>query len=184
MTTKSKAKEPKAIVHRGANKVAAAVAKVYDSVENSGNVVTQCVTAAMRVYRGNAIPKLDLAYIADNVARIRAWTATSLKQRKSEVRIVLRAYDRLPEAITKYTAKSESFTWHDAIKLARCLGREPAVNVAVALALSKNAAKIVTPVMRVGAAISRIMNTETRIAKILAFQLGLESLAEKHAIDW
>ena len=177
-------KEPKATVHRGASKVATAVAKVYDTVENNGSVVTQCVTAARQVYKGKAIPKLDLAYIIDNVARIRQWTAASLKQRSSEVRIVLRAYDRLPEAMEKYCAKSDGFTWHDAIKLARCLGREPAVNVAVRLALHKNQAKTVTPLARIGGAISRIMNTETRIARVLAFQIGLESLAEKHGMDW
>ncbi len=174
----------KQVVNRGAGKVATAVAKVYDAVENSGSVVTQCVTAARQVYRGNAIPKLDLSYIADNVARIRRWSPASLKQRKSEVRVVLRAYARLPEAIDRYTKNSDGFTWHDAIKLSRCLGAEPSMLQALKRMNAKVAAKRTTPLSTIGAAVSRIMNVETGASKLVAFQTGLEALAEKHGIDW
>lgn len=177
-------KAEKQVVNRGAGKVATAVAKVYDTVENSGSVVTQCVTAARQVYRGKAIPKLDLSYIADNVARIRRWSAASLKQRKSEVRVVLRAYARLPEAIKLYTAKSQTFTWHDAIKLARCLGAEPSMIQALKRMNAKSASKKTTPGSIIAAAVSRIMNAETGARSLVAFQTGLEALAEKHGVDW
>ena len=174
----------KQTVNRGAGKVATAISRVYDSVENSGNVVTQCVTAARQVYRGKAIPKIDLSYIADNVARIRKWSPASLKQRKSEVRVVLRAYDRLPEAIEKYTKSSDGFTWHDAIKLSRCLGAEPSMIQALKRMNAKATGGKITAPKAIGAAVSRIMNVTTGASRLVAFQAGLEVLAEKHAIDW
>ncbi len=177
-------KTEKVTVNRGADKVANAVAAVYDTIDNAGNVVTQCVTAARQVYKGDKIPKIDLSYIADNVARIRGWSPASLKQRKSEVRVILRAYDRLPDAINSYCRKADGFTWHDAVKLARCLGREPSQLQAVKLALAKNQPARQTPIKQIGSAVSRIMNTESRIARIVAFQTGLEALATQHDIDW
>lgn len=178
----NKAKD-KPTINKGATKVANAIAKVYEIVGKSGSVVTQCVTSARSVYKGAAIPKADLSFIADNVARMRNWTPASSGPRKSEVRKILRVYDRLPEAIDAYCSKHDTFTWHTAIKLARCLNREPALRPALALMEAK-VAIAASPAKALGAAISKAMNVETRTVKIVAFQEGLEQLCDKHGIDW
>lgn len=181
----NKAKQDKPKVNKGATKVANAIAKVYEIVGNQGNVVTQCVTSAMSVYKGAKVPKADLSFIADNVARIRSWTVMSAKVRKSEVRKILRVYDRLPEAIDAYTAKHDSFTWHTAVKLARCLDREPALRSALALMDAKSASVSITPAKALSAAIGRAMNVEARSGTSAAkFQIALEQLCETHNIDW
>ena len=180
----SKAKTTEAKINKGAGKVANAIAKVYEIVGQSGSVVTQCVTSAMSVYKGAAIPQQDLRFIADNVARIRKWTSVSARARKSEVRKILKQYTRLPEAIDAYCAKHDAFTWHTAVKLARCLDREPALRPALALMSAQTVSKAATPAKALGTAISKAMNVETRTAKIVAFQGDLEQLCEKHGIDW
>lgn len=177
-----KAEAPK--VNKGANKVAYAIAKVYGIVAGNGNVITQCVSSAMQVYKGAAIPKKDLSVIADKVAQLRQWTPASAGPRKSEVRKILRVYPRLPEAIVAYARKHDSFTWHTAVKLARCLNREPALKKALALMEALPKPKPMTPVKACGNAVSRIMNLDTQSAKINAFQQGLESLCDTHGIDW
>ena len=180
----SKRKQDKPTIARGASKVAAAIAKVYGVVAQNGNVITQSVTSAQQVYKGAKIPKADLSAIADTVARLRGWTPASAGPRKSEVRKILRVYTRLPEAIQAYAKKHDSFTWHTAVKLARCLNREPALKQALALMDQKSEAKEITPLKAVGNAVSKIMNLDTRAAKIMGFQDALESLCETHGIDW
>jgi hypothetical protein len=178
------AKGKTSTVSRGAGKVAAAIAKVYGVVAQNGNVITQCVSSAQSVYRGAAIPKADLSVIADTVARLRKWTPTSAGPRKSEVRKILRVYTRLPEAIQAYCKKHDSFTWHTAVKLARCLNREPSLRQALALMDRKAESKAITPLKACGNAVSKIMNLDTRTSKIVGFQNALEALAETHGIDW
>lgn len=171
-------------VSKGASKVAAAIAKVYGVVAQGGNVITQCVTSAQSVYKGADIPKRDLSVIADTVARLRNWTPASAGPRKSEVRKILRVYTRLPEAIKAYTAKHDSFTWHTAVKLARCLNREPALRCALALMDASSKAAKVTPMKALSQQVSRIMNIDTTTAKVVKFQDSLERLCEAQGIDW
>lgn len=179
---KGKATTPK--VSRGATKVANTIAKVFGAVAKQGNVITQCVTSLVQVYGGNAVPKQDVNAIADTVARLRGWSAASMGPRKSEVRKIVRQYPRIAEAVDKYTDSHDSFTWHTAMRLITCLHREPALNKALALMDASNAAKEISPIKACGTAVSRIMNLDTRSAKLTDFQNALETLCEKHSIDW
>ena len=104
--------------------------------------------------------------------------------RKSEVRKIVRQYPRIAEAVKAYTATHDNFTWHTAMRLITCLTREPALNQALALMDASNSARETTPIKACGTAVSRIMNLDTTAKRIVAFQNGLESLAEKHGIDW
>jgi len=167
---------------KGAGKVAAAIAKVFDTVENNGSVITQCVTSAKSVYRGAEIPTVDLAYIADNVARIRSWTPTSINARKSEVRKILRAYRELPEAIEKFRKKSPTFTWHQAVKLARLLGQHSTINKAVAAMVQVSEAARPNAMTQVLNCLTRIANVETRSQKVIAFRKDLNKLIAKHGL--
>ena len=173
-------KETAAQVNKGAGKVAAAIAKVYGIVAQNGNVITQCVTSAMSVYKGADIPKRDLSAIADKVAMLRKWTPASSGPRKSEVRKILRVYPRLPEAITAYARKHDSFTWHTAVKLARCLGREPALNKALALMDSGPAKPEASPLVLCGRACKRLISVNsTGGSKARKFQDAVQDIAEQ-----
>ena len=170
-------------VNKGAGKVAAAIAKVYGIVAQNGNVITQCVTSAHAVYKGADIPKKDLSAIADKVAQLRKWTPASSGPRKSEVRKILRVYPRLPEAITAYARKHDSFTWHTAVKLARCLGREPALNKALALMDAMPKADPATPLELCGKATRRLINLDTTSgSKARKFQDAVQEIAESMGI--
>jgi len=179
----SKAKKVKASVHRGAGKVASAIAKVYESIDSGGNILTQVCKSAAQVYKGAVIPKPDLKFIAQNVARLREWTPASGQTRMSEVRKILRVYDRLPEAIAAYTSKHDTFTWHTAVKLARCLNREPSLKHALALMEVKQKAAQVSPLQACGKACHRLINLETTGgSKARKFQDAVQDIAESMGI--
>ncbi len=177
MSTKSVKKAP--AVNKGAGKVAAAIAKVYEVVGQGGNIVTQLCKSANAVYKGETIPKRDLKTIADTVARLRNWSPVSAGPRKSEVRKMLRVYDRLPEAIVAYGRKHDTFPWHAAMKLARCLNREPSLKQALALMDSSKVADKGSPLTQVSKAASRLINIDTSSgSKARKFQDAVESLAD------
>lgn len=171
-------------VSKGATKVAGAIAKVFETVSKQGNILTQCVSSVSSVYRGKPVPAQDIAFIANNVARIRGWSSASAGPRKSEVRKIVRNYTRLPEAMQKIGAANGNFTWHDAMRLLTCLNAEPALGKALARFSTKTTAKIVTPLKALGTAVSKIMNLDTRASKITKFQTDLEHLCVTHGIDW
>ncbi|MCB7129194.1 MAG: hypothetical protein J3T61_06630 [Candidatus Brocadiales bacterium] len=177
MSSKTTKKAP--AVNKGAGKVAAAIAKVYEIVGQGGNIVTQLCKSANAVYKGETIPKRDLKTIADTVARLRNWSPVSAGPRKSEVRKMLRVYDRLPEAIVAYGKKHDTFPWHAAMKLARCLNREPSLKQALALMDSSKQADRGSPLTQVSKACSRLINIDTTAgSKARKFQDAVESLAE------
>ncbi len=171
-------------VSKGATRVANAISTVLGKVAKQGNVITQCVTSLQNVYGGKPVPKQDVNAIANTVARLRGWSATSMAPRKSEVRKIVRQYPRIAEAVEKYTSQHESFTWHTAMRLITCLHREPSLAQALKLMDASNAAKTITPIKACGSAVSRIMNLDTTAKRIVDFQNGLESLADKHGINW
>ncbi len=166
-------------VNKGAGKVAAAIARVYEVVGQGGNIVTQLCKSANAVYKGETIPKRDLKTIADTVARLRNWSPVSAGPRKSEVRKMLRVYDRLPEAIIAYGRKHDTFPWHAAMKLARCLNREPSLKQALALMDSKAKVASTSPLVQVSKAASRLINIDTTSgSKARKFQDAVESIAD------
>ncbi len=169
----------------GIAKVASAIAKAYETQASSGNVITQVCKIAASVFKGKAANSTDLKSIATTVTRLRGWSKASAGPRASEVRKIVRHYQRIPEAVEKYCSNHDTFSWHDAMRLLTCLNREPALRPALALMTKSNAAKAeAKPAKIVGLAVSRIMNVDTRAAKITKFQDALEQLCDSHGIDW
>ncbi|MEE8538554.1 MAG: hypothetical protein V3S54_01970 [Woeseiaceae bacterium] len=169
----------------GISKVANAIAKAYATQAESGNVITQVCKVAAQVFKGKDANTTDLKEIAKGVARQRGWTPASAGPRMSEVRKIVRNYKRIPEAVTSYMRKHETFSWHTAMRLITCLNREPALNQALKLMDVGNAVKLAAkPAKVIALAVSRIMNVDTRSTSIVNFQTALESLAEKHGVNW
>jgi len=169
-------------VKKGASKVAATIAKVFDDVSKQGNIVTQCVSSVRSVYRGVEVPRIDEQFIADNVARIRGWSDKSAGPRKSEVRKIVRNYLKVDEAIAAYRKKSDTFTWHECMRLLTQLNKDQSIKQAVTACLVTSApAKIAAP-KQLASLLARISNLETRSTKIIAFRQDLSKLIDKHNI--
>ena len=172
----------KAEVNKGASKVASGISKVLDAVGKQGSLVTQCVSAIKAVYKGAEVPKADIEFIANNVARIQKWSASSRGPRMSNVRKIVRNYTSLPEAVEKFSKKNGGATWHDAMKVATQLNGGKTVNQAVAAMTTKQEAATVPAPKRIAALLTSINNVETRSAKIIAFRKELNALAAKHGV--
>lgn len=167
-------------VKKGASKVASGIAKVFDTVSKQGNILTQCVTAVKGTYRGAEVPVADERFIADNVARIRNWSKASEGPRKSEVRKIVRNYALIPEAMQLYQKKHDTFTWHTAMRLVTKLNGGNTPKQAVAAMVATTSANAPTALKVFAAAITRIVNLETRSSKIIAFRKDLSKLLDKH----
>jgi len=179
----AKTKQDKPVVKAGASKVANVIAKVFDALSSNGNVITQCVSSLRSVYRGSDVPVQDIAFIADNVARIRGWSDKSAGPRKSEVRKIVRNYTSLDEAVKLYKKKSATFTWHECMKLLTQMNKEQTTRQAVAACLVTAAPTKVAAPKQLASLLTRISNIETRSAKIIAFRIDLNKLAAKHGLD-
>ena len=169
-------------VRKGATKVANTIAKVFDAVASGGNIVTQCVSSLRSVYRNAEVPAHEIKFIADNVARIRKWSDSSAGPRKSEVRKIVRNYLKLDEAITMYNKKSDTFTWHDAMKLLTQLNKDQSPRQAVTACLVTAEPARVSAPKRLSNLLASISNLETRSAKIIAFRKDLYKLIDKHGV--
>lgn len=169
-------------VRKGATKVANTIAKVFDAVASGGNIVTQCVSSLRSVYRGAEVPTHEVKFIADNVARIRGWSDSSAGPRKSEVRKIVRNYLKLDEAIAMYRKKSESFTWHECMKLLTQLNKDQSLRQAVTACLVSAEPATVPAPKRLSNLLTSISNIETRSAKIIAFRKDLSKLITKHGV--
>lgn len=99
--------------------VSAAFVQALATVDSTGNAVTTVCNAARAAFKGEAIDSDGMKAIVTNIADARGWKGVTLKVRSSEVRAVLETYSVLPEA-HKALAPA-TFTYHDALKLARCL---------------------------------------------------------------
>ena len=172
----------KPAVRKGATKVANTIAKVFDTVASGGNVITQCVTSLKSVYRGAEVPTHEEQFIANQVARIRKWSDKSAVARKSEVRKIVRNYLKLDEAVDMYRKKSDTFTWHECMKLLTQLNKDQTTRQAVNACLTTAAPTKVPAPKQIANLLTRISNVETRSAKIIAFRKDLAKLCEKHGI--
>lgn len=105
----------------------------YDAAENTGSHVTHVCDTARRFLKGDPVSKDDADAIIKDVANKRGWKGDTLRARSSEVRIVLRAYAKLPEAMESLKAKVKSCTWHAGLKLARALNGKAEGNIAKAV---------------------------------------------------
>jgi len=132
---------------------------------------------ARKYLKGAAISDEDRAAIVSDIAKARGWKGPSLRSRTSEVNVVLKAYNTLPEAIEMYRAKAKRVQWHDSMKLARRLNAGDTIAQAVRAVLTKGNSKQITPSGRVAGALKAWFKAEPRKQKAIleaAALLGLK----------
>lgn len=109
-----------------------AISSALDGVSATGSLMTDIANTAHKHYKGEDIPKEDIDSIVDQVASAQKWNAAARVARKSEVRVILRACAALPKYLKALSEKMDSFTWHDAMKLARQVNKGATIPAAVA----------------------------------------------------
>lgn len=125
----------------------------YNTADNVGSVVTLVCDKARSYLKGEAINDEDRKGIASAIAKARGWKPNVLKQRTSEVNVILRAYAELPAAIAALSTKARRVHWHDSMKLARRLNAGDTVAKAVAFAMRAGTTAEVLPSARVAGAL-------------------------------
>lgn len=135
MTTKANA-----LSSTARSAIASSFVDALSANESTGSLVTQVCDVTRKYLKGEAITDDDRADIVTHIAKARGWKKNVLKQRASEVNVVLKAYDQLPEAIKLLRDKNDDRAqWHDSMKLARRLNAGDSVSKAVAFAMRKGA---------------------------------------------
>jgi (2Fe-2S) ferredoxin len=115
--------------------IVATFVSALESAENTGSLVTQVCDMAAKHLKGEEIEKDDLESLVTDISKARGWKEKALKARSSEVRIVLKSYIELPEAVVAYKAKAKRCDWHTMLKLARRLVAGDSIKTAVAACL-------------------------------------------------
>lgn len=160
-----------------------AFCNALDTHENTGSLVTQVCDVANKQLHGADIESEDLQSIITDIARARNWKENVMRQRSSEVRIVLRAHKSLGEAVEKYTTKAHKCDWHTSMKLARRLNAGDSITQAVTAAFTKSAQSAKsTPQGRTAGALKAWFNTARpdkktailRAAELLGLKLGVK----------
>lgn len=109
-------------VNRNAvNAISGAITRGLREVNGTGSLLTQVCKVAQSMYRGKAIPKIDVAAILDDLAQRMGWKGDASNVRRSEYKSVLAQYHVLPEAMAALVARQGRCTWHDGIALSRLL---------------------------------------------------------------
>ena len=179
MTTKVKDK-----LVAGIGKVSNAIADAFGKQAKSGNIVTQVCKTCATVFNGRAATDAELKHIAESVTRIQGWSEKSAGPRKSEVRKIVRNYRTLPEAVALLAKKSDTFSWHDAMRLLTQLNNDNNnVKQAVAAMVSNNATRKPSAIRQLEAALKRAMSIESEASKVVAAQEGIMALCAKLDID-
>lgn len=117
-------------------KVAQAVAAAYATVQESGGLLDTVCGVLNTQYKGGDVPEADVAFICDEVSRIRSWSASSARVRKAEMKTIMGFYSVLPDAMAKLRANRKNekpVTFEAGLRLARALKANDG-NVARAIA--------------------------------------------------
>ena len=150
--------------------------------ESTGSLVTQVCDVARKYLKGEPIADGDRADIVRDIASARGWKKNVIKQRASEVNVVLKAYHELPEAIKLLASRNAGRAqWHDSMKLARRINAGDSVSKAVAFALKKGQSPKSTPSGRVAGALKAWFKDSPskqeailRAAALLGIKLGVK----------
>lgn len=150
--------------------------------DNTGSLVTQVCDTANKYLHGAEISKQDTDSITNSIAKERKWKDKILTARSSEVRVVLRAYNTLPEAIKLYSARANKCDWHTSMRLARKLNAGEKVSAAVRSAFEVAATKVVSPAGRTAGALKAWYNNAKgekreailKAAVLLGIKLGVK----------
>lgn len=155
------------------------------SAIDQSSIVTQCVSACAAHFQGDTPDAKAIKEFADGVAEIRGWSESSARARKSEVRNIVRNYQRLPAAVdaVRNDSRNEGFTWHNAVKVARLCKTHSTDKALVAAYYDTPPPKRVTPTAKIDKALDVIAETTTTSKKYKAFQADVLKLAAKHGIE-
>lgn len=139
------------------------------------SIVTQCVKACASHFGNETPPKEDVADFANKVAELRGWSEKSANARKSEVRKVVRNHVRLESACKAVAAKGDTFTWHNAIKVARILNKNPKLSDAgVVKAFFESApANHATPKQKAMKSLKSFMEISTTAKDVVELQTAV-----------
>lgn len=136
-------------------KVGAALANAYTSVEMSATHLETVCKVAREAFGGAGIPEDAQKAIVERMVQERgdAWSEETATTRKSEARKVLQAYQQLPEAIA--TVREDGpCDWRGGIKLARLIVKhEGDAAKAVESFKAEGGGKKVTPEQRAAGAL-------------------------------
>ena len=104
--------------------IAVASHQFSDSLPDAPNqlrTVQQCIGICREYFGGTEPSREAVKEFVDAVARVRQWKGKTADTRKSEVRTLVSQYHRLSTVCEAVVAdsRSERFTWHDAIRVAR-----------------------------------------------------------------
>jgi hypothetical protein len=136
-------------------KVGAALANAYTSVEMSASHLDTVCRIAREAFGGAAISDDDQKRIVERMAQERgdAWTEETATVRKSEARKILQSYTALPEAIAT-VREDGACDWRGGIKLARLIVKhEGYAKAAVEAFKAEGGGKKVTPEQRAAGAL-------------------------------
>lgn len=167
--------------------LANALANTMKELDGTHSFVTSMCKTINATFKGTEIGDDDRAFLTTEVARIRKWSAKSASARISELKAILKAYDKLPEAIAKAVSKGADVPFYKAVTLARSINKGMTANQA-AMALKKGPAAAVDPseVPKADA----LKKAKTSINSLLkyrnlpsAFRSELRTLAEDHGIE-
>lgn len=162
--------------------IVASFCNALDTAENTGSLVTQVCETAHKYLRGAEIEKDDSDSIVTDIAKARGWKDAALRSRASEVRVVLRAYNQLGEAIETYSKRANKCDWHTSMKLARRLNAGDSIKQAVLAAFTKaSQSPKSTPQGRTAGALKAWYNAARgdkkaailRAAELLGLRLGV-----------
>lgn len=145
--------------------------------ESTGSLVTQVCDVARKYTKGADISDEDRSAIVSDIAKARGWGKNVLKQRASEVNVVLKAHASLPEAIDAFRTKAKRCQWHDSMKLARRLNAGDSISAAVRAAFTTKPGGDVSPSGRAAGALKAWFKAEPRKQKAIleaAALLGLK----------
>jgi hypothetical protein len=163
--------------------IASSFVQALNANENSGSLVTHVCETAHRYLKGQPFDDTDMQATILDISRAKGWKGASLKSRCSEVRVVLKCYATLPDAVSAFRAKANGVQWHDAMKMARKLNAGESVPKAVRAAFeSKGVQPKGTPEGRVAGALKGWFKVATgkkrtailEAAAILGIKLGVK----------
>lgn len=176
-------KQPSTLTTQSRSAIVSAFCNALDTAENTGSLVTQVCDVARKQLKGADIEAEDMTSIVTDIARARNWKENVLRSRSSEVRVVLRAYGTLGEAIAKFSARAKKCDWHTSMKLARRINAGDSVTQAVTAAFTKAAqSPKSTPQGRTAGALKAWYNAARgdkqaailRAAELLGLKLGVK----------
>ena len=170
---------PKVTINRNAvTAIAGAIKSGLDTVNKSGSLLYTVCKVASQMYRGKAIPKLDVQAILDDLVSRMGWKGATADVRRSEYKSVLASYHTLGESMETYRELKGACTWNDGIALSRLLKSNPPKKAASLHAKRGNGSQSAAPKSR-GDAKALAAKAIKRVLKLPHLERGfLEQLRE------